>query len=264
MAEEADARSRSTLRTLHSRSSSIAGCVTGIVVAGVAAVAVLLYFVSVPQRSTSKRLFCCPQFLGRIVRLGNLTLDACERFFEYACYGFLGKRGNLYTWMFNVGTDPIYGYPATEAGRTVSNYYKGCLQWVSDTALRGTNSAQAILDQFNLDSDSAAAINIIGLMLELSLRYDLPSLLEFALLQADGASHFTVLNISLPSFKRLLLRDTEEPFAEDDSRRPRSNREDAQSQRIRHGGTRLLRPLRGVQTETGGHREPPPSTPWQR
>ncbi|KAH6928776.1 hypothetical protein HPB50_019497 [Hyalomma asiaticum] len=213
MAEEADARTRSTFRTLQTRSSSIVGCVAGVVVAGVAAVAVLLYFLSGSQRSASKRLFCCPQFLGRIASIGNLTLDACERFFEYACYRYLGSRGKPYTWIFNVGTDPIYGYPITEAGRAVSSYYKRCLQWVSDSSQRGTSSAQAIVDQLNLDSDSVATINIISLMLELSLRYDLPSLLEFAVLQADGANSFSVLDISLPSFQKARGSDTEEHFA---------------------------------------------------
>ncbi|KAL3250909.1 hypothetical protein MRX96_055324 [Rhipicephalus microplus] len=69
--------------------------------------------------------------------------------------------------MSKVGTDPIYGYPATQAARAVSNYYKSCLRWVTDTALRGADSAQAILDQLNLDFDSAAEVNIIGLILDL-------------------------------------------------------------------------------------------------
>lgn len=213
MAEEPDARSRSTFRTLHSRSSSVVGCVAGVVVAGVAAVAVLLYFVSGVHRSSSKRLFCCPQFLGRLASLGNLTMDACERFFEYACYSYLGDHGNTYAWVANVGTHPMYGYPITEAGRAVSHFHKRCLQWVSHSTLHGTNSTQAIVYQLNLDSDSAGATNIIRLMLELSLRYNLSSVLEFNVLQDDGASPFTVLNIAVPSFKRLSGSDTEGQFS---------------------------------------------------
>ncbi|KAH6927969.1 hypothetical protein HPB50_010064 [Hyalomma asiaticum] len=160
----------------------------------------------------SSSTFCCPNVLERVYGEVNFRRDPCENVLDYACTGpgrsVVNEGGvNQSSTAFLFG-DFANVKPVTAAGKAIEAYYKKCLEHTNATESRGYMAARAVSDVAMAEA-SMPADSLLRLVFQLSLVYDLPSLLDIRVERA-GFGISAYLSITFPSLSSVSLMQTPE------------------------------------------------------
>ncbi|KAH9380396.1 hypothetical protein HPB48_017609 [Haemaphysalis longicornis] len=159
------------------------------------AIVLLLYvYEKPPVQQVTTSTFCCPRVLKEILGAANPTIDPCRSFFDHTCYAYVPIQGG-YTQRPPLNTDPVDGFPTTEAGRAVAAYHRSCMSLAeAETTAHGRLAADGLLNVTSPPKSSFTSHHLVSLIIELSLKYGLPALLRFDLKM--GGNSTVLLKIS--------------------------------------------------------------------
>ncbi|KAK8759318.1 hypothetical protein V5799_003044 [Amblyomma americanum] len=169
-------------------------------VAAFGAMVVIVVLLSVYERQLPLRIrsasFCCPDVLDNIFSAANSNVDPCRNIFGHTCYALVTTRGD-HPPPANLNTHPVDGFPKTDAGRAIAAYYRACVLSLDNYASVGRASAAVIGSVVNPPrSAPISSHGLLALIIDLSLKYGLPSVIEFSV---DVTSNFEPYLKILPS-----------------------------------------------------------------
>ncbi|KAH7938309.1 hypothetical protein HPB49_022419 [Dermacentor silvarum] len=148
----------------------------------------------------SSSTFCCPHILERVYEDVDFRRDPCENVLDYACAGralpAIHRGGTVQSSTVASLGDPITGNPVTAAGKAIAAYYKVCFEH-SHAKEPGYLVARAVLDVAAAKAFMPADC-LVRLLFELSLKYDLPSLLNIRV-ETAGSGISAYLSITFAS-----------------------------------------------------------------
>ncbi|KAH7938308.1 hypothetical protein HPB49_022418 [Dermacentor silvarum] len=185
------------------KSRSFAFCAT-VVLGGTASIIILLCLFEPPIRpAVTRPAFCCPQVLEEILRGANLSLNPCHNVYEHTCFSHATSGSRYYENQARIfSSDPVRGFPATVAGRAIAAYYRSCLGLSGMNESVGQTAAQAILKYTSVTSPMATE-SLLELILQLPLKYNLPSVLDVQVKRAPVEESSTILVVRLGTASRL-------------------------------------------------------------
>lgn len=145
------------------------------------AIVLLLYINEKPPQPVRTTEFCCPQVLRDIFGGANQSIDPCRSISYHTCYAHIVTRDGS-TEPPALNNDPVDGNPTTEPGRAVAAYLRACLSLGETEATQnGRAAANALLNVTSPPTSSPTSHSLVALIIELSLKYGLPSLIQFGL-----------------------------------------------------------------------------------
>ncbi|KAH8022503.1 hypothetical protein HPB51_025066 [Rhipicephalus microplus] len=175
--------------------------------AGTMLIIVMLVFLfgrmrPIPRRTEKSKLtFCCPHVLERVYGEVNFHRDPCENVLDYACTGPSRpaiRRGDIdQSSTALLPGDPTYTNPVTAAGMSIEAYYKACLQQPYAKEPCGYLAAKAVLEVAAAEAFMPAE-SLLRLVFELSMKYDLPSLLDIRV-ETGNSDIYAYLSVAFPS-----------------------------------------------------------------
>ncbi|KAL1414727.1 hypothetical protein MTO96_000845 [Rhipicephalus appendiculatus] len=179
----------------------------GAIVVMVAIIALLSLYERPAMRHGRSAPFCCPDVLQQLLRGANLSLDPCQSIFGYTCYAYVTTRSDRRE-PVRLNTDPLDGFPKTEAGRAISAYYRACVLSPDNTSV-AKESANALVSVANPPrTRSVTSQGVLELIMDLSLKYGLPSVIEFSVGAGPDLTRFlTVLASSLTDMGKNYSQD---------------------------------------------------------
>ncbi|KAH7946820.1 hypothetical protein HPB52_004442 [Rhipicephalus sanguineus] len=181
--------------------------VAGAIVVMVAIIALLSMYEKPRMRHGRSAPFCCPDVLQQLLSGANLSVDPCLSIFGYTCYAYVTKRSDRRE-PVRLNTDPIDGFPKTEAGRAIAAYYRACVLSPDNSSVAKA-SANALVSVANPPrTRSMTSQGVLELIMDLSLKYDLPSVIEFSVGAGPDLTRFlTVLASSLTDLSKNYSQD---------------------------------------------------------
>ncbi|KAH6927971.1 hypothetical protein HPB50_010066 [Hyalomma asiaticum] len=174
-----------------------------VVLGGTVSIIILLCLFEPPIRPITTPTFCCPHVLEEILLSTNLSVDPCHNAYEHTCSRratsgtrYLESQASI------LSSDPVRGFPATRAGRAIAAYYRACLgTWMTNASV-GQISAEAVLKYTKITSPMAPE-SLLQLILELPLKYSLPSVIDARVKTVPGEESSTILVLRFPATSRL-------------------------------------------------------------
>ncbi|KAH9381323.1 hypothetical protein HPB48_011751 [Haemaphysalis longicornis] len=166
-------------------------CVFGAVILGT----MLLFRHEESQvRLVKPRTFCCPDILRRLFATVNRSIDPCRSIFTHTCALVAEQHSE------SLNTDPVEGFPITEAGRAVAAYYRACVTFNRTGKMTlGKASATALLKASRPPrADSLNSFTLLALIIDMSLKFGLPSVVEFALDVDNDSTKYLNISLSAP------------------------------------------------------------------
>ncbi|KAL1414729.1 hypothetical protein MTO96_000847 [Rhipicephalus appendiculatus] len=158
----------------------------------------------------SASTFCCPNVLERVYGEVNFRRDPCENVLDYACTGRARtavRRGGVdQSLNALLPGDPTSTNSVTAAGKSIEAYYKACLEHSYAKEPCGYLAARAVSEVAAAEA-SMPADSLLRLVFELSLKYDLPSLLDISV-ETGGSDISAYLSITFPSLGNVSLMQT--------------------------------------------------------
>ncbi|KAL3250896.1 hypothetical protein MRX96_055312 [Rhipicephalus microplus] len=146
----------------------------------------------------------------QLLRGANLSLDPCQSIFGYTCYAYVTIRSDR-PQPVRLNTDPLKGFPKTEAGRAIAAYYRACILSPGNLSV-ARESASALVSVSNPPRTRAVLpLGVLELIMDLSLKYGLPSVIEFSVGAGPDLTRFlTILASSLTdlseNYSQVLLK----------------------------------------------------------
>ncbi|KAL3250899.1 hypothetical protein MRX96_055315 [Rhipicephalus microplus] len=175
--------------------------------AGTMLIIVMLVFLfgrmrPIPRRTEKSKLtFCCPHVLERVYGEVNFHRDPCENVLDYACTGASRpaiRRGDIdQSSTALLPGDSTYTNPVTAAGKSIEAYYKACLQHPNAKEPCGYLAARAVLEVAAAEAFMPAD-SLLRLVFELSMKYNLPSLLDIRV-ETGNSDIYAYLSVAFPS-----------------------------------------------------------------
>ncbi|KAH9381324.1 hypothetical protein HPB48_011752 [Haemaphysalis longicornis] len=166
---------------------------------------VLLVFEKTSPRPNSAHPFCCPEVLVDVLEGSDLKINPCKDIFGHACIARTADSSNDFQAR---PFDPINGSPKTTSAKAIASYYQSCLTASAVHVPPGTDAAKAILKLVPIASPMLSE-SLLELVLELSLRYGLPSVLDVQVQTKNAGSLHTILHVALPYLSMLFNSSAE-------------------------------------------------------
>ncbi|KAL3250901.1 hypothetical protein MRX96_055317 [Rhipicephalus microplus] len=183
------------------KTRSFAFCAT-VVLGGMASIIILLCLFEPPIQSVVTPTFCCPKVMEEILWAANFSVNPCQDAYEYTCSRrttsatiYFEKQASIFS------SDPLSGFPFTRAGRAIAAYYRSCLGGFATNASVARQSAEAVLKYTHITSPMAPE-RLLELILELPLKYSIPSVLDLRIQTVPGDEFSTILVVKMPTTSR--------------------------------------------------------------
>ncbi|KAH7937477.1 hypothetical protein HPB49_012652 [Dermacentor silvarum] len=167
------------------------------IVAMVAIILLLSMYEKPSTRRSTSAPFCCPDVLRQLLSAANLTVDPCRSIFGYTCYAYVATRSDARE-PVRLNTDPLDGFPKTEAGRAIAAYYRACVLSLNkrDSAVGKPSASALVAVAHPARSASVTSQGVLELIMNLSLKYGLPSVVEFSVGAGPDLTRFLTISAS--------------------------------------------------------------------